>query len=99
MCYINSPPMCGIVGVYGHPEAAHITYLGLHALQHRGQDSCGIASTDGERLFAHRTMGLVQAGFSNKELADLKGFGSIGHVRYATHGSSHIKNAQPIAVD
>ncbi|MFO0556308.1 MAG: amidophosphoribosyltransferase [Polyangiaceae bacterium] len=91
--------MCGVFGIWGHPEAANITYLGLHALQHRGQDSCGIASTDGARLFAHRMMGLVQAGFSNTELAELRGHASIGHVRYTTAGSSHIKNAQPIAVD
>lgn len=91
--------MCGVFGIWGHPEAANITYLGLHALQHRGQESAGIASTDGERLFAHRAMGLVQASFSERELAELRGHGAIGHVRYSTAGSSHIKNAQPIAVD
>ena len=91
--------MCGVFGIWGHPEAANIAYLGLHALQHRGQESAGIATTDGERLFAHRAMGLVQAGFSEKELSDLLGFAAIGHVRYSTAGSSHIKNAQPIAVD
>jgi amidophosphoribosyltransferase len=91
--------MCGVFGVWGHPEAANITYLGLHALQHRGQDSAGIASTDHERLYAHRMMGLVQAGFSSKELAELKGDAAIGHVRYATAGTAQLSNAQPIAVD
>jgi len=91
--------MCGVFGIWGHPEAANIAYLGLHALQHRGQESAGIATTDGERLFAHRAMGLVQAGFTEKELTDLIGYAAIGHVRYSTAGSSHIKNAQPIAVD
>ncbi|NUO51820.1 MAG: amidophosphoribosyltransferase, partial [Polyangiaceae bacterium] len=91
--------MCGVFGVWGHPEAANIAYLGLHALQHRGQDSAGIASTDHERLYAHRTMGLVQAGFSSKELAGLKGDAAIGHARYATAGTAQLSNAQPIAVD
>ena len=91
--------MCGVFGIWGHPEAANIAYLGLHALQHRGQESAGIASTDGERLFAHRAMGLVQASFSERELGELKGLGAIGHVRYSTAGSSHVKNAQPLAVD
>lgn len=91
--------MCGVFGIYGHPEASNMAYLGLHALQHRGQESAGIVSSDGARLFAHRAMGLVQAGFSSKDLAGLPGDRAIGHVRYSTAGSSHIKNAQPIAVD
>src|SRR5437763_217143 len=92
--------MCGIFGVYGHREAANITYLGLHALQHRGQESAGIVSTDGERLFTLRKMGLVQAGFgSAADLEQLPGPAAIGHVRYSTAGGSHIKNAQPFAVD
>jgi amidophosphoribosyltransferase len=91
--------MCGVFGIYGHPEAANIAYLGLHALQHRGQESAGIVSTDGARLFAHRTMGLVQAGFSPKELATLPGAAAIGHVRYSTAGGSHLRNAQPLAVE
>ena len=61
--------MCGVFGIFGHPEAANLAYLGLHALQHRGQESAGIVSSDGERLYAHRAMGLVQAGFSPKDLA------------------------------
>jgi amidophosphoribosyltransferase len=91
--------MCGVFGIFGHAEAANITYLGLHALQHRGQESAGIVSSDGVRLFAHRTMGLVQAGFSTAELAGLPGEAAIGHVRYSTAGGSHLRNAQPIAVD
>ncbi len=91
--------MCGVFGIWGHPEAANITYLGLHALQHRGQESAGITASDGARLFAHRVMGLVQAGFSTKELSELVGHAAIGHVRYSTAGTSHLKNAQPLAVD
>jgi amidophosphoribosyltransferase len=91
--------MCGVFGIFGHAEAANITYLGLHALQHRGQESAGIVTSDGARLFAHRTMGLVQAGFSTAELAGLPGEAAIGHVRYSTAGGSHLRNAQPIAVD
>ncbi len=91
--------MCGIFGVYGHREAANITYLGLHALQHRGQESAGIVSSDGERLFTLRKMGLVQAGFGSSEIEQLPGAAAIGHVRYSTAGGSHIKNAQPFAVD
>ncbi|MDI1448856.1 amidophosphoribosyltransferase [Polyangium sp. 6x1] len=91
--------MCGVFGIYGHPEAANITYLGLHALQHRGQEAAGIVTSDGERLTPHRAMGLVQAGFSPKDLAALRGDRAIGHVRYSTAGGSHIRNAQPFAVD
>src|SRR6185503_5823364 len=91
--------MCGVFGIYGHPEAANITYLGLHALQHRGQESAGIVTSDGERLTPHRSMGLVQAGFAPPDLANLKGDRAIGHVRYSTAGGSHIRNAQPLAVD
>ncbi len=91
--------MCGVFGIYGHPEAANITYLGLHALQHRGQESAGIVASDGERLSPHRTMGRVQAGFSPADLTALKGNSAIGHVRYSTAGGSHIRNAQPFAVD
>jgi amidophosphoribosyltransferase len=91
--------MCGIVGVYGHPEAANITYLGLHALQHRGQESAGIVSSDGERLYSSRHMGLVGEVFTEQALAKLPGTLAIGHVRYSTTGSSVIENAQPFAVD
>src|SRR5580704_12328464 len=90
---------CGVFAIYGHSEAANITYLGLHALQHRGQESAGIVTTDGEQLFAHRAMGLVQDAFTQEQLGKLPERIAIGHVRYSTTGSSHIKNAQPIAVD
>jgi amidophosphoribosyltransferase len=91
--------MCGVFGVYGHPEAAKLTYLGLHALQHRGQESAGIISSDGKRLYAHRAMGLVHDTFTPKDLSGLPGASAIGHVRYSTAGGSHLKNAQPLAVD
>jgi amidophosphoribosyltransferase len=93
------PCMCGVFGVYGHTEAAKLTYLGLHALQHRGQESAGIVSTNGGRLYAHRAMGLVHDSFTPADLEGLPGTASIGHVRYSTAGGSHIKNAQPLAVD
>ncbi|EYF07945.1 Amidophosphoribosyltransferase [Chondromyces apiculatus DSM 436] len=86
-------------GIFGHPEAANMTYLGLHALQHRGQESCGIVSTEGERLYSHRAMGRVQAAFDSATLGTLRGDRAIGHVRYSTAGGSHLKNAQPIGVD
>src|SRR6185436_17663514 len=91
--------MCGIFGVYGHPEAANITYLGLHALQHRGQESAGIVTSDGDRLHPTRQMGLGGEAFSNRELTRLQGQLAIGHVRYSTAGDSTLKNAQPFAVE
>lgn len=90
---------CGVFAVYGHGEAANITYLGLHALQHRGQESAGLVTSDGEQLYAHRAMGLVQDAFSADQLAKLPGRMAIGHVRYSTAGGSHLRNAQPFAVD
>src|SRR5512140_2282904 len=92
---------CGVFGIWalGHlEEAAHFTYLGLHALQHRGQESAGIVVTDGETLHVHRAMGLVADIFDAEVLARLKGGSAIGHVRYSTTGASHLKNAQPMAV-
>lgn len=91
--------MCGIFGIWGHPEAANLSYLALHALQHRGQESAGIITTDGQRLYVHRAMGLVHDVFSQRELERLPGRAAIGHVRYSTAGESHIRNAQPLAVD
>jgi amidophosphoribosyltransferase len=91
--------MCGVIGVYGHPEAANLAYLGLYALQHRGQESAGIVSTDGARLFAVREMGHVNDIFTAHRLKDLPGTAAVGHVRYSTAGESTIQNAQPIAVD
>src|SRR5580698_4471817 len=90
---------CGVVAIFANPESEKLAYLGLHALQHRGQESAGIVSSDGERLYAHRSMGLVQAGFSPRDLAALPGDRAIGHVRYSTAGGSHLRNAQPFAVD
>ncbi|MEO8875503.1 MAG: amidophosphoribosyltransferase [Polyangiaceae bacterium] len=91
--------MCGVFGIFGHPEAANLAYLGLHALQHRGQESAGIVTSDGSQLHAHRAMGLVQDAFQESQLAKLPGKIAIGHVRYSTAGGSHLKNAQPFAVD
>ncbi|MEZ4751781.1 MAG: amidophosphoribosyltransferase [Bdellovibrionota bacterium] len=88
--------MCAIVGVADHKEASNLTYLGLHALQHRGQEGAGIVSTDGEQVFAHRRRGLVQDVFGNGTLARLKGSAAIGHNRYSTTGSSNIANLQPL---
>ncbi|HVP61440.1 MAG TPA: amidophosphoribosyltransferase [Myxococcaceae bacterium] len=90
--------MCGIFGIYGHPEASNITYLGLHALQHRGQESAGIVSADGRGLHARREMGLVQEVFGARELEALAGSSAIGHVRYSTAGVSQAKNAQPLTM-
>ncbi len=89
---------CGVVGIAGHPEASNIAYLGLYALQHRGQESAGIVSTDGVNLFAHRSMGHVADIFSRATMDELKGTSAIGHVRYSTQGGSFIKNAQPVAI-
>jgi amidophosphoribosyltransferase len=91
--------MCGVFGIYGHPEAANLTYLGLHALQHRGQESAGIVTSDGQQLSAYRGMGHVIDVFPPEQIGRLKGDVAIGHVRYSTAGGSLLKNAQPIAVD
>ena len=91
--------MCGVVGIYGHPEASNLAYLGLYALQHRGQESAGIVATDGEKLRAAREMGHVNDIFTADRLAHLPGHAAIGHVRYSTAGDSTEKNAQPIAVE
>lgn len=91
--------MCGVFGIFGHPEAANLAYLGLHALQHRGQESCGIVTSDGKQLFLQRHMGHVQSSFGPDDLAKLPGESAIGHVRYSTAGDSSVKNAQPFAVD
>jgi amidophosphoribosyltransferase len=91
---------CGVVAVYAHPEASKLAYLGLHALQHRGQESAGIASSTGDRLRVHRAMGLVADIFNNEEaLAKVPGPLAIGHTRYSTTGDSALLNAQPIMVE
>jgi amidophosphoribosyltransferase len=91
--------MCGIVGVYNHPEASRIAYLGLYALQHRGQEAAGIVSSDGKKLHAHRRMGLVGDVFDEAVLDRLAGSSAIGHVRYSTSGASAAKNIQPLVFD
>ncbi len=90
--------MCGVFGIYGQDEAAHLTYLGLHALQHRGQESAGIVASDGTTLRSHRAMGLVADIFTEPILAELPGRNAIGHVRYSTTGGSGLRNAQPLHV-
>ena len=87
--------MCGVFGIQGHGEAAHITYLGLYALQHRGQESAGIVASNGREQLVHRGMGLVADVFSEATLAKLPGRHAIGHVRYSTAGESSLRNAQP----
>jgi len=89
---------CGLFGVYGHPEAANVTYLGLYALQHRGQESAGIVSSDSHALHSHRNIGLVSEIFTRDVLRSLPGRSAIGHVRYSTAGTSDLKNAQPFTV-
>jgi amidophosphoribosyltransferase len=91
--------MCGIFGIVGHGEASNLTYLGLHALQHRGQESAGIVASDGHTLRAHRQMGLVADIFTAPVIEGLPGKAAIGHVRYSTAGGSGIKNAQPLFVN
>ncbi len=86
---------CGVFGVYGHPEAANLTYLGLYALQHRGQEGAGICSSDGRSFSVERSMGLVADIFSEKRLKRLVGSSAIGHNRYSTAGSSVLRNVQP----
>ena len=91
--------MCGIFGIYNHPEASNLAYLGLYALQHRGQESAGIVSSDNRQLHHYRQMGLVSEVFTKDILKRLSGKSAIGHVRYSTTGSSELKNAQPFVVD
>src|SRR4029450_4409929 len=90
---------CGVFGIFGHPEAAHLTYLGLYALQHRGQESAGIAASDGSEVRLSKSMGYVADAFSEKTLEKLQGRIAIGHVRYSTAGDSKVDNAQPILIN
>ena len=90
---------CGVFGIFGHPEAANMTYLGLYALQHRGQESAGIAASDGQQVRLSKEMGYVADIFGGETLAKLSGPASIGHVRYSTAGESKLLNAQPILID
>lgn len=90
--------MCGIFGIYKHKDAARLAYLALYALQHRGEESAGIVSLNGKRIFSHKAMGEVYNAFDEDAIRSLKGDIAIGHVRYSTTGSSNIKNAQPFLV-
>lgn len=89
---------CGVVAIHSHPEAETLAYLGLHALQHRGQESAGIVTSNGMALHIHKAMGLVADIFTEKKLAKLRGTLAIGHTRYSTSGDSALLNAQPIMV-
>ena len=89
---------CGVVGIYGHAEAARLAYLGLYQLQHRGQESCGIVSSDGEILRSERAMGLVSEVFNEERLNRLPGAAAIGHTRYSTAGEVSIREAQPFLI-
>src|SRR5258708_3464325 len=90
---------CGVCGVFGHPEAAKLAYLGLYALQHRGQESAGIVSSDGRELYLEKAMGLVADIFQPEVLARLPGEAALGHTRYSTAGDTSLMNAQPIVID
>jgi len=89
---------CGLIGIFGHPESARICYFGLYALQHRGQESAGIAVMRNKTIAEHKGMGLVPEVFDNADLEKLNGLSAIGHVRYSTTGSSIITNAQPLVI-
>jgi amidophosphoribosyltransferase len=90
---------CGLFGIFGHPESAHLTYLGLYALQHRGQESAGIVASDFEKVRAEKGMGLVHDVFDDRRLQALPGELAIGHVRYSTAGGTVQENAQPYLID
>ena len=100
MNYLDKPrEACGIFGIHGHPEGARLTYFGLYALQHRGQESAGIAVTRDNSIVEHKGMGLVPDVVKPRYLEQLKGgSAAIGHVRYSTTGSSILSNAQPFVV-
>src|SRR3954466_16408625 len=107
-CYksINMPEItldkfhdeCGVFAIYGHPEAANLAYLGLYALQHRGQESAGIASSDGREIYCHKAMGHVADIFTPEVVGSLPGQLAIGHTRYSTAGDTVLRNAQPFSV-
>ena len=91
---------CGVFGVYAPSEdVARVTFFGLYAMQHRGQESAGIATTDGDGIKVRKDMGLVSQVFQEEDLLHLQGFAAIGHTRYSTTGSSRIENAQPFVMD
>src|SRR3954462_4309937 len=90
---------CGVFGIFNHPNAAELTYYGLYALQHRGQESAGIVTCHDGQFIPHRGMGLVSQTFQAEVLEKLTGNIAVGHTRYSTTGSSHLRNAQPLTVD
>jgi amidophosphoribosyltransferase len=90
---------CGVFGIFGHAEAAKMTYLGLYALQHRGQESAGIATTDGADVYVHKSMGHVQEIFTPDVISRLPGAVAMGHTRYSTAGDTSLMNAQPVVID
>jgi amidophosphoribosyltransferase len=90
---------CGVFGIYNHPEAANLTYLGLYALQHRGQEASGIVSSDGHLFYQEKGIGLVSDIFTKERLDSLKGGRAIGHNRYSTTGANDFKNVQPLMVN
>ena len=90
---------CGVVGIYGNKNASQLAYLALYALQHRGEESAGIVSFDGRKVYQHKGMGLVGDLFKESDLKKLKGHLAIGHVRYSTTGSSTVKNVQPLLIN
>ena len=90
---------CGVFGIFGHPESAKLAYLGLYALQHRGQESAGVASSDGTEIRCHKDMGLVQDIFTPEVLDRLPGASAIGHTRYSTAGDTNLNNAQPVVIE
>ncbi len=89
---------CGVVAIYGHPEASNLAYLGLYALQHRGQESAGIVTSDGKTVDTYKAMGHVADIFTAGVLVDLPGHMAIGHTRYSTAGDTVLLNAQPFSV-
>jgi len=90
---------CGLFGIANHPDAAELTYLGLYAQQHRGQESAGITTSDGRRLQRRGALGLVTDAISQRDLVDIRAPMAIGHVRYSTTGSCSVSNAQPLLVN
>lgn len=90
---------CAVFGVVNHPEASNLTYLGLYALQHRGQEASGIVSSDGDHFYVQKSQGLVADIYSKDVLAKLPGSTAIGHNRYSTSGGSDLKNIQPLTVN
>ena len=94
----NVKHFCGLFGIYGHRDAARLTYLGLYSLQHRGEEAAGIVTYDGKTMHAHKGMGLVSEVFNEATLHGLPGRMAVGHTRYSTTGSSTLENSQRLVV-